>query len=266
MLRLDYLSVVFFRYTLVFLTINIGETKMRPSQRAAGELRLINFTRHFTKNAEGSVLVEFGHTKIICTATVCPGIPRFLKDSGQGWITAEYGMLPRATHQRIERESIKGKQSGRTIEIQRLIGRSLRAAVDLKALGDYTIMVDCDVIQADGGTRTAAISGACVALVDAVTKMREKKWLNRDPIKNMIAAVSVGIFQDESILDLDYLEDSKAETDMNVVMTEKGDFVEIQGTAEGRAFKNSELEALLDLARNGISEIMKKQQAALKGC
>ncbi len=238
---------------------------MRPSLRAATELRLINFTRHFTKHAEGSVLVEFGNTKIICTATVCPGIPRFLKDTGQGWINAEYGMLPRATHQRIDREAIKGKQSGRTIEIQRLIGRSLRAAIDLRALSDYTITIDCDVIQADGGTRTAAISGACVALVDAVTRMREKKWINNNnnPIKNLIAAVSVGIFQNEGVLDLDYSEDSKAETDMNVVMTEKGDFVEIQGTAEGRALTNEELEVLLNLARNGINEIIKKQKAVL---
>lgn len=236
---------------------------MRPSQRKAIELRNINFTRNFTTHAEGSVLVEYGNTKVICTASVAPGVPRFLKDMGQGWITAEYGMLPRSTHQRIEREAMKGKQGGRTIEIQRLIGRSLRAAINLKALGEYTITVDCDVIQADGGTRTAAISGACVALVDAVTKMQSNRWITTKPIKNLVAAVSVGIYQNEGVLDLDYVEDSKAETDMNVVMTESGEFIEIQGTAEGRPFRDNELETLLKLAQGGIAEIIEKQKAVL---
>lgn len=236
---------------------------MRPSQRATTELRPISFTRHFIKHAEGSVLVEFGNTKVICTATVNPGIPRFLKDSGQGWVTAEYGMLPRSTHQRIDREAVKGKQSGRTVEIQRLIGRSLRAAVDLKALGEFTITIDCDVIQADGGTRTAAISGACIALADAIEKMREKKWIRTNPLKNLVAAVSVGVFGNNGILDLDYPEDSKAETDMNIVMNDAGDFIEIQGTAEGKALKSEELEELLSLARQGIHEIISKQKAAL---
>lgn len=236
---------------------------MRPSQRAATELRSIAFSRNFTKHAEGSVLVEFGNTQVICTATVVPGVPRFLKDMAQGWITAEYGMLPRSTHLRMDREAFKGKQGGRTIEIQRLIGRSLRAAVDLKALGDYTITVDCDVIQADGGTRTAAISGACVALVDAIALMRKNKWITTNPIKHLIAAVSVGIYKNEPMLDLDYNEDSKADTDMNIVMTDEGNFVEIQGTAEGRAFKENELNALLSLAKNGIEQIIAKQKTAL---
>ncbi|MBA2654513.1 MAG: ribonuclease PH [Gammaproteobacteria bacterium] len=236
---------------------------MRPSQRAATELRTIKFTRNFTKHAEGSVLVEFGNTQVICTATVASGIPRFLKDTGQGWITAEYGMLPRATHQRVDREATRGKQGGRTIEIQRLIGRSLRAAIDLKALGDYTITIDCDVIQADGGTRTAAISGSCVALVDAIQHLQTKKIITSKPVKSLVAAISVGIYQNEGVLDLDYAEDSKAETDMNVVMTEQGEFIEIQGTAEGRPFKDDELEVLLSLARNGIAEIIQKQKEAL---
>lgn len=237
---------------------------MRLNQRAATALRNINFTRNFTQHAEGSVLVEFGNTKVICTASVSPGVPRFLKETQQGWITAEYGMLPRSTHQRIDREAAKGKQSGRTIEIQRLIGRSLRAAVDLKALGEYTITIDCDVIQADGGTRTAAISGACIALVDAISFMQEKKWLNKKPLKCLIGAVSVGIYKDEYFLDLDYTEDSQAETDMNVVMTEHGNFVEVQGTAEGRAFKDDELEKLIALAKNGIKEIITKQKEVLE--
>lgn len=236
---------------------------MRPSQRAASELRNIKFTRHFTKQAEGSVLVEFGNTRVICTASVAPGTPRFLKEGNQGWLTAEYGMLPRSTNQRIDREAARGKQTGRTIEIQRLIGRSLRAAVNLKALGDYTITVDCDVIEADGGTRTAAISGACIALADAISHMQNKKWITSKPLKTLIAAVSVGVFNDQPVLDLDYPEDSKAETDMNVVMTELGDFVEIQGTAEGRALKVDELESLLGLAKLGITQIIQKQKEAL---
>jgi ribonuclease PH len=237
---------------------------MRPSQRAISELRPISFTRGFTKHAEGSVLVEFGDTKVICTATVVPGIPRFLKDSGQGWVTAEYGMLPRSTNQRMDREAVKGKQSGRTIEIQRLIGRSIRAMLNLKALGDFTITVDCDVIQADGGTRTAAISGASVALVDAIKTLQSKKVITSKPIKHLIAAVSVGIFQNEPVLDLDYAEDSKAETDMNIVMNDQGEFIEIQGTAEGCAFKQDEFSKLLSLARDGITEIINKQKEALQ--
>lgn len=236
---------------------------MRPSKRAATELRPIQFTRQFTKHAEGSVLVEFGNTKIICTASVSSGVPRFLKETGQGWLTAEYCMLPRATHQRVDREAIKGKQSGRTIEIQRLIGRSLRAAIDLKALGEFTIILDCDVIQADGGTRTAAISGACLALYDAVQHMQNKKWIATQPFKGLVAGVSVGIYQNTGIIDLDYLEDSKAETDMNVVMTEQGDFIEVQGTAEGKALRENELQELVALARLGITQIIQKQKAAL---
>lgn len=236
---------------------------MRPSQRIQTELRKITFTRKFTNYAEGSVLVEFGNTRVLCTASVCQGVPRFLKDSGQGWITAEYGMLPRSTHQRMDREASKGKQTGRTIEIQRLIGRALRAAVDLKALGDYTITIDCDVLQADGGTRTAAISGACVALADALNHMRSKKMISSQPLKNLVAAVSVGVYKDQVIIDLDYSEDSKAETDMNVVMTEHGEFVEIQGTAEGRALKPSELELLLKSAQDGIATIIEKQREVL---
>ncbi len=242
----------------------IGEASMRSNQRMANQLRPIQFTRQFTKYAEGSVLVEFGHTKIICNASVTPGTPRFLKDSGQGWLTAEYSMLPRATSQRVDRESVKGKQSGRTVEIQRLIGRSLRAAIDLKALGEFTIMVDCDVIQADGGTRTASISGACVALYDAIRYMKQKKWITTSPFKNLVAAVSVGIFKNESLLDLDYVEDSKAETDMNIVMTEQGDFIEVQGTAEGKALHETELQTLMQLAKTGIIEITRQQKAALE--
>lgn len=236
---------------------------MRPSQRLATELRPITFTRKFTTHAEGSVLVEFGNTKVLCTASVCQGVPRFLKDEGQGWVTAEYGMLPRSTHQRVDREAAKGKQTGRTIEIQRLIGRSLRAAVNLKALGEHTITVDCDVIQADGGTRTAAITGACVALVDALNFMLAKKMISKNPLLNLVAGVSVGICKDQGVIDLDYAEDCKAETDMNIVMTENGEFVEIQGTAEGRALKDDELEQLLKLARVGIKEIIAKQKAIL---
>jgi ribonuclease PH len=236
---------------------------MRPSQRAATELRPISFTRRFTKHPEGSVLVEYGDTKVLCTATVTSGVPRFLKDSQQGWITAEYGMLPRSTHERTDREAAKGKQSGRTVEIQRLIGRSLRAAVNLKALGENTITIDCDVLQADGGTRTAAISGGCVALADAICYLQNKKPLKSNPLTCLIAAVSVGIYQDEAVIDLDYAEDSKAETDMNIVMTEDGHFVEVQGTAEGRAFRNNELQTLLDLSRQGIAQIIQRQKEIL---
>jgi ribonuclease PH len=236
---------------------------MRPSQRANNQLRDILLTRHFTKHAEGSVLVEFGDTKIICTASATPGVPPFLKDSGKGWVTAEYGMLPRSTHDRIPREAAKGKQSGRTQEIQRLIARSLRAAVDLSALGEYTIMVDCDVIQADGGTRTAAITGGCVALYDAIDKLKKLGKIKKDPFRQLVASISVGIYKGQPIIDLDYIEDSNAETDMNVVMTEQGGFIEIQGTAEKETFQQTELDGLLVLAKDGIQELVQKQKIAL---
>jgi len=209
------------------------------------------------------VLVEFGDTRVICTASVEENVPRFLKGSGQGWVTAEYGMLPRSTGSRMDREAARGKQSGRTQEIQRLIGRSLRAALDMKLLGENTIKIDCDVIQADGGTRTAAITGGCVALVDAINHMLEKKLITKNPIQRMIASVSVGICQGEPVLDLDYLEDSSAETDMNVVMTDQGGFIEIQGTGEDGQFSMDELNALIDLARLGIEQLFDQQKAAL---
>lgn len=236
---------------------------MRPSGRAFDQLRDIRITRHYTCHAEGSVLVEFGGTKVICTASVDTSVPRFLKGSGEGWITAEYGMLPRATHSRSDREAAKGKQSGRTQEIQRLIGRSLRAAVDLKRLGENTIHIDCDVIQADGGTRTAAITGSCVALVDALTCMVEKKQVKLDPLNCLVAAVSVGIYKGNPVLDLDYAEDSECETDMNVVMTQHGGFVEIQGTAEGKPFHRTEADALLELADKGIAQLVQVQKQIL---
>ncbi|AWM81340.1 ribonuclease PH [Gammaproteobacteria bacterium ESL0073] len=235
----------------------------RPSNRQANQLRPIKITRHYTKHAEGSVLVEFGDTKVICTVSVETGIPRFLKGSGQGWLTAEYGMLPRSTGERMQRESAKGKQSGRTQEIQRLIGRSLRAALDLKKLGENTLHIDCDVIQADGGTRTASITGATVALVDALAVMKERGLIKSDPFKHFIAAVSVGIYQGEAVLDLDYLEDSKAETDLNVVMTDAGGFIEVQGTAEGAPFQSDELNSMLVLAKQGIEQIFTLQKQAL---
>lgn len=235
----------------------------RPSNRQANQLRSIKITRHYTKHAEGSVLVEFGDTKVICTVSVETGIPRFLKGSGQGWLTAEYGMLPRSTGERVQRESAKGKQSGRTQEIQRLIGRSLRAALDLKKLGENTLHIDCDVIQADGGTRTASITGATVALVDALAVMKERGLIKSDPFKHFIAAVSVGIYQGEAVLDLDYLEDSKAETDLNVVMTDAGGFIEVQGTAEGVPFQSDELNNMLALAKQGIEQIFTLQKQAL---
>lgn len=236
---------------------------MRPSKRQANQLRPITFDRDFTCHAEGSVLTSFGDTKVLCTASVIEGVPRFLKDSGQGWLTAEYGMLPRATNSRVDREAARGKQSGRTVEIQRLIGRSLRAAVDLTLLGNYTIRIDCDVIQADGGTRTAAISGSCVALVDALRFMQRQKFIKTDPLKQMIAAISVGIYDGTPVLDLDYAEDSNAHTDMNVVMTDQNSFIEIQGTAEGEAFHETELNQLLALAKQGIHEIHQLQKATL---
>ncbi len=238
----------------------MGVKSMRPSQRANNQLRDITITRNYTRHAEGSVLVEFGHTKVICTASITPGVPPFLKDSGQGWITAEYGMLPRSTHTRMQREAAKGKQAGRTQEIQRLIGRSLRAAIDLKALGEYTVTIDCDVIQADGGTRTASITGGCVALFDAIQHLKQKTTFVTDPFKQFVASVSVGIFQGQPVLDLDYDEDSNADTDMNVVMTEHGKFIEIQGTAEKDTFEESELTSMLALAKTGIKELVSRQK------
>lgn len=236
---------------------------MRPTGRNAQQVRPLKLTRHYTKHAEGSVLVEFGDTKVLCNATVEDGVPRFLKGQGQGWVTAEYGMLPRATHSRNAREAAKGKQGGRTMEIQRLIARSLRAAIDLKVLGEYTITLDCDVLQADGGTRTASITGACVALADALNTMVANGKLKKNPMKGMVAAVSVGIVNGEPICDLEYVEDSAAETDMNVVMTEDGRMIEVQGTAEGEPFTHEELLSLLALARGGIEHIVQAQKAAL---
>ncbi|MGR6871802.1 ribonuclease PH [Pseudomonas sp. HK3] len=236
---------------------------MRPSGRSLDQLREVKITRNFTKHAEGSVLVEFGDTKVICTASVETRVPSFLRGQGQGWVTAEYGMLPRSTGSRMMREAAKGKQAGRTVEISRLIGRSLRAAIDLEALGENSITIDCDVIQADGGTRTASITGACVALVDAINHMIENGQLKKNPMKYMIGAVSVGVYNGEAVLDLDYAEDSNAETDLNVVMADNGGFIEIQGTAEGEPFQPNELNAMLDLAKKGIAELTQIQQAAL---
>ncbi len=236
---------------------------MRPSHRQPNQLRAVEFIRHYTNYAEGSVLSCFGNTKVLCTASVTEGVPGFLRDSGQGWVTAEYGMLPRSTHTRSDREAARGKQSGRTQEIQRLIGRALRSAIDLKALGPYTIVLDCDVIQADGGTRTAAISGACVALVDALRHLQTKRLITSDPLKHFVAAVSVGVYRQTPVLDLDYAEDSKAETDMNVVMTDQGGFIEIQGTAETAPFASHELQDLLELAKLGINQIIEKQKQVL---
>jgi ribonuclease PH len=235
----------------------------RPSGRAPHELRQLRFTRNYTRHAEGAVLVEFGDTRVICTASIDEKVPAFLKGEGQGWLTAEYGMLPRATGTRTEREAARGKQSGRTQEIQRLIGRSLRAVLDLKKLGERTIVVDCDVIQADGGTRTASITGAFVAVCDAVTHLSSQKQIRATPIVDHVAAVSVGVFQDVPVLDLDYAEDSKCDTDMNVVMTGNGGFVELQGTAEGKPFDREHLNALLDLASEGIKQLVQAQRAAL---
>ncbi|OCG54035.1 ribonuclease PH [Gilliamella sp. Choc6-1] len=237
---------------------------MRPSGRSAEQTRPIKITRHYTKHAEGSVLVEFGETKVLCNATIEESVPRFLKGQNQGWVTAEYGMLPRATHSRTQREAAKGKQTGRTMEIQRLIARSLRAMVDLKLLGEYTITLDCDVIQADGGTRTASITGACVALNDAINKMVTDGKIKQNPIKSLVAAVSVGIVDGQAVCDLEYIEDSNAETDMNVVMTGDGRIIEVQGTAEGEPFSHDELLKLLELAKNGIKTIIDAQKQALK--
>ncbi|MEY3221018.1 MAG: hypothetical protein RIT27_2375 [Pseudomonadota bacterium] len=236
---------------------------MRPSGRTPDQLRNIQITRGFLKHPEGSVLIEFGNTRVICTATIEERVPFFLKGKGQGWVTAEYGMLPRATGQRTSREAAQGKQSGRTQEIQRLIGRSLRAVVDLKALGERTITLDCDVIQADGGTRTASITGAYVALCDACDGLIKNKLLKNSPLHGSVAAVSVGIYQGVPVLDLDYAEDSEAETDMNVIMNDAGAYIEIQGTAEGHAFREEELQSLLSLAKSGISTLITHQRNTL---
>lgn len=236
---------------------------MRASGRLANQLRPITFTREFTRHAEGSVLVCFGDTRVLCTASVEVGVPRFLKGKGEGWITAEYSMLPRATHTRNPREASKGKQGGRTLEIQRLIGRSLRAMVDMKKLGEHTITIDCDVLQADGGTRTAAITGGAVALVDALTFMLREKMIKQDPLTSLVAAISVGIVKGTPLLDLEYTEDVACDTDMNVVMTQHGGIIEVQGTAEGAAFSRQEATTLLDLAEAGIAELVLAQQKAL---
>ena len=236
---------------------------MRASGRLHDQLRSVTITRDFTCHAEGSVLVEFGNTKVLCTASVEAGVPRFMKGKGEGWITAEYSMLPRATHTRNQREASKGKQGGRTLEIQRLIGRSLRAMVDLKKLGENTITIDCDVIQADGGTRTAAITGGAVALVDALTWMLNQKMIKNDPLIGLIAAISVGILKGEPLLDLEYTEDFACDTDMNVVINQLGGIIEIQGTAEGAAFSRKEVDALMDLAEKGVKELVQAQQKAL---
>ena len=236
---------------------------IRPSRRRENQLREVTLTRNYTKHAEGSVLVEFGDTRVLCNASVEASVPRFLKGSGKGWVTAEYGMLPRSTGSRMDREATRGKQTGRSMEIQRLIGRSLRAAVDLEKLGEHTIKVDCDVIQADGGTRTASITGGCVALVDAVNYLLEKKLIKTNPIKQLIASVSVGIVQGRAVLDLDYEEDSNAETDMNIVMTESGGFIELQGTGEDGDFSHVQLQEMIALAEGGIQELIAAQHQVL---
>ncbi len=235
----------------------------RPSKRANNELRAIEIIRNYTKHAEGAVLVKFGDTHVLCTASVDEKVPGFLKGKKQGWVTAEYGMLPRSTGSRMDREAARGKQSGRTQEIQRLIGRSLRAIIDLEKLGERSIQIDCDVIQADGGTRTASITGAYVALHDAITYLQKQGLITESPLRDFVAAISVGVYQGAPVLDLDYIEDSDCDTDMNVVMTGNGGFVEIQGTAEGEPFKRNEMNAMLDLAQEGISMLISKQKAAL---
>lgn len=239
-------------------------TAKRPSGRAPDELRDINITRAYTCHAEGSVLVEFGATRVLCNATLQAGVPRFLKGQGQGWLTAEYAMLPRSTPTRMRREVAAGRQSGRTMEIQRLIGRSLRATVELKKLGEFTLILDCDVIQADGGTRTASITGACVALVDALRHHQYNGILQADPLLGLVASVSVGLCNGVPVLDLDYAEDSNAETDMNVVMNANGEYIEVQGTAEHRPYTPSELEQMLALAQVGIRQLLARQEAALQ--
>lgn len=236
---------------------------MRIDNRENNQLRPISFVRNFTKHAEGAVLVSYGDTKVLCTASIQTQVPRWLKGTGKGWITAEYGMLPRATHERTQREAAKGKQSGRTQEIQRLIGRSLRAMVDLEKLGENTIHIDCDVLQADGGTRTASITGAAVALVDALEKLQAAKKLKADPLVGLVAAVSVGIKNGEVLLDLNYSEDSSCDTDLNVVMTQKGEFIEIQGTAEEKPFTRAQVDEMLAIAEEGIKQLIAEQQAVL---
>ena len=236
---------------------------MRPSGRAPDELRSIRLTRKYTKHAEGSVLVEFGDTQVLCNASIDNRVPRFLKGSDQGWVTAEYGMLPRSTGQRMDREAARGKQGGRTMEIQRLIGRSLRAAVDLRALGEHTITIDCDVIQADGGTRTASITGGYVAMQEAIRHLQQKGRIRKNPVHGFVASVSVGIYRGIPVLDLDYAEDSSAETDMNVVMNDAGAFIELQGTAEGHAFRMDELMSMIELAKTGITTLIERQQTVL---
>jgi ribonuclease PH len=241
----------------------MSQIPSRPSGRRPQDMRPIQFERGYTCHAEGSVLVSFGQTKVICTASISAGVPGFLRGKGEGWLTAEYGMLPRSTGSRMDREATRGKQSGRTVEIQRLIGRSLRAALDLKLLGERTLTVDCDVIQADGGTRTASISGACVAVVDALNTLQRKGELEADPLKHLISAVSVGIWRGVPVADLDYAEDSSADSDMNVVMTEHGGLIEVQGTAEGATFTQEELSELLALASDASESITAAQRAAL---
>ena len=239
------------------------ERSMRPSGRSPQQLRDIQFTRNYTKHAEGSVLVEFGDTKVLCNASIEPRVPPWMRDQGKGWITAEYGMLPRSTGSRMRREASQGKQGGRTQEIQRLIGRALRAAVDLRLLGENTITVDCDVIQADGGTRTASISGGFVALYDAIQSLVDAGAIKQNPVQSFVASVSVGIFEQVPVLDLDYAEDSNADTDMNIVMNEQQKFIEVQGTAEGHCFDDSELQQMLALAKSGINNIIEKQKQCL---
>ena len=235
----------------------------RPGKRTPDELRQVRIQRNYTRHAEGSVLIEFGDTRVICTASVEEKVPGFLRDRRQGWVTAEYGMLPRSTNTRTDREAARGRQTGRTQEIQRLIGRSLRAVIDLSMLGERTIQIDCDVIQADGGTRTAGITGAFVALHDAVATLQQRGLITHDPVRDFVAAVSVGIVEGTSVLDLDYAEDSTCDTDMNVVMTGSGGFVEVQGTAEGAPFSQAQIDALMVLAQRGIRELIAKQKAAL---
>jgi ribonuclease PH len=246
------------------IELNSSEHVMRPSGRQPDEKRKVSITRNYTKHAEGSVLIEFGHTKVICTASIEERVPGFLRGKGKGWVTAEYGMLPRSTGSRMDREASRGKQGGRTLEIQRLIGRSLRAAIDMEALGERTLTLDCDVIQADGGTRTASITGAFVALNDAINHLLKQKKIKKSPLIGMIASVSVGIHNGIPVLDLDYDEDSSAETDMNVIMNDAGAFIEVQGTAEGHAFHRDELNKMLDLADKGIRELFDIQRQAME--
>jgi len=243
--------------------MSTSEMASRPSGRAPDALRTVRFTRAFTRHAEGSVLVEFGETRVLCTASVEQRVPAFLKDQGRGWITAEYGMLPRATHTRSDREAARGRQTGRTQEIQRLIGRALRAAFDLGALGERTIKIDCDALQADGGTRTASITGAFVAVHDALAWMQGQGLLDRLPVREFVAAVSVGLYRGSPVLDLDYAEDSACDCDMNVVMTEGGRFIELQGTAEGEPFARTQVDALMLLAEKGVRELVAAQRSAL---